>query len=201
MSEEGQQTQEVEEKQGAQPAPTPRLMARFQEELLPELMELLGVTNKHAVPKLDKVVLNIGVGNARDDENLLKEAQSVLQSVSGQAPVVTRARKSVAGFGIRSGDPIGCKVTLRHRRMYEFLDRLISIVLPRVRDFRGLSANSFDGTGNYTLGIDEHFAFPEIDPDALDNVFGMDITICTTADADPEAFELLSLLGVPFQES
>jgi large subunit ribosomal protein L5 len=156
--------------------------------------------NSLAVPALDKIVLNMGVGEAKGNDSVLQEARYVLKTVSGQEPLTTNARKSVAGFGIRAGLPIGCKVTLRRRRMYEFLDRLISIVLPRIRDFRGLSANSFDGHGNYSLGIREHFVFPEIDADAVDNVYGMDITICTTAATDPEALELLTLLGMPFRQ-
>lgn len=183
-----------------QPAP-PRLARQYREEVVPELIERLGMENPLAVPALSKIVLNMGVGRAKEDEKHIEQAQQVLRTVSGQKPVVTRARQSVAGFGIRAGIPVGCKVTLRRSRMYEFLDRLVSVVLPRIRDFRGLSPNSLDGSGNYSLGIDEHFVFPEIDPDDFDNVYGMDITICTTADSDPAALELLTLLGLPFRQS
>jgi large subunit ribosomal protein L5 len=178
----------------------PRLLARYRQEVVPELMNRLGLVNTLAVPRLSKVVLNIGIGRAKGDEKVLKEVQYVLSAVSGQKPVVTKARKSIAGFAVRAGAPIGCMVTLRRHRMYEFVDRLISIVLPRIRDFRGLSADSFDGHGNYTLGISEHFVFPEVDPDAVEHVYGMDITICTTAQSDPGALALLSLLGMPFRQ-
>jgi large subunit ribosomal protein L5 len=152
-----------------------------------------------AVPRLQKIVLNTGIGGATENESLVDEAVQVLATITGQKPVVTRARKAVAGFGIRAGVPVGCKVTIRRERMYEFLDRLISVVLPRIRDFRGLSTDSFDGNGNFSLGIDEHFVFPEIDPDALDNLFGLDVTIVTSADNDPAALELLRLMGMPFR--
>lgn len=181
-------------------APEPRLLTRFREEIVPALKDRLGLSNALAVPRISKIVLNMGLGRARGDEKILKEAQDVLSAVSGQKPIITKARLSVAGFVLRAGDPIGCKVTLRRRRMYEFLDRLVSVVLPRVRDFRGLSKNSFDGHGNYTLGIREHLVFPEADPDAVSSVYGMDITICTSARTDPEAAELLTLLGMPFQQ-
>ncbi len=177
----------------------PRLLTRFRQETVAQLMKRLGLENALAVPALSKIALNIGVGSAKDDEKVLKEACLVLSTASGQKAITTIARKSVAGFALRAGATIGCKVTLRRRRMYEFLDRLISVVLPRIRDFRGLSTDSFDGHGNYSLGIREHFVFPEMDPDAVDNVYGMDVTICTTARTDPEALELLSLLGMPFR--
>jgi large subunit ribosomal protein L5 len=151
------------------------------------------------VPALEKIVLNIGVGEALEDAGALQDASETLRTVTGQQPVVTRARRSVAGFHLRQGNPIGCKVTLRRARMYEFLDRLISVVLPRVRDFRGLSPNSFDGTGNYSLGISEAAVFPELDLDSLNHVFGMDVTIVTSADTDQEGYELLSMLGMPIR--
>ena len=187
---------EVEPKQ----PPVPRLLQRYQEEMVPELLDRLGLDNSLAVPKLDKIVLNMGLGRATEEQGVIEEATGVMKVISGQKPVVTHARKSVAGFNIRAGIPIGCKVTLRRRRMYEFLDRLISIVLPRIRDFRGLPTRSLDGHGNYSLGIDEHYVFPEVDPDAVENVYGLDVTICTTADTDPEAYELLRLFGLPFRE-
>jgi len=178
----------------------PRLRVRYREELVPRLMETLGQENKLAVPRLDKIVLNMGVGLAKDEESLLKEACDILTTISGQKPVVTKARKSVAAFKLRVGMPIGCKVTLRRNRMYEFIDRLVSVVFPRLRDFRGFPTRSFDGTGNYSLGIDEHVVFPEVDPDKYNNVFGLDITVCTTAKDDAEAKELFDLFGFPFQK-
>jgi large subunit ribosomal protein L5 len=178
----------------------PRLKARFHNELVPQLMRVLGIDNSLGVPRLTKIVLNIGVGRAKDDKKFLEEAQLVLRVVSGQRPVVTHARRSVAGFQLRSGATIGCKVTLRGARMYEFLDRLISIVLPRIRDFRGLSPDSFDGHGNYSIGIREHIVFPEADPDAVEHIYGMDITICTTASSDSRALALLTMLGMPFRQ-
>ena len=181
-------------------ASEPRMKARFYNELVPELMRGLGIENALGAPRLTKVVLNIGVGRAKDDKKLLEEAQSVLRVVSGQKPVVTHARISVAGFQLRSGAAIGCKVTLRSARMYEFMDRLISIVLPRIRDFRGLSPDSFDGHGNYSIGIREHIVFPEADPDAVEHVYGMDITICTSAGNDSRALMLLTMLGMPFRQ-
>jgi len=186
--------------QTAEAAKEPRLRKLYREQTVPELMSRLGLQCPLAAPGLIKIVLNMGVGRAKDDEKHLKEAQYVLGAVSGQKPVVTLARKSVAGFGLRAGVAVGCKVTMRGCRMYEFLDRLISIVLPRIRDFRGLSTNAFDGSGNYSLGIREHIVFPEADPDATDGTYGMDVTIATTAKTDPEALELLTLLGMPFQQ-
>lgn len=193
MSDETEQSEQAS-------APPPRLQIRYRNEIVPELMERLDLDNRLAVPRIDKVVINSGIGDAPEKDTLADEAVEVLSAICGQKAVITRSRKSVAGFGIRAGVPVGCKVTIRRTRMYEFLDRLISVVLPRIRDFRGLSTDSFDGGGNYSLGIDEHFVFPEIDPDELDNLFGMDITIVTTADSDPEALELLRLIGMPFRE-
>ncbi len=178
----------------------PRLQALYRKEMVPQLSDRLGVSNRQAVPELQKIVLNTGLGLAKDDDSLLTEAVEVFKTVAGQKPVLTRAKKSVAGFKLRAGLPIGCKVTLRRRRMYEFLDRLINVVLPRIRDFRGLSPKSFDGTGNYSLGLDEYLVFPEIDPDRFNNVFGMDVTICTTAKDDSEARALLDMFGVPFRK-
>ena len=177
-----------------------RLYVKYREQLAPELMKSLGITNRLAVPRLKAVVLNMGLGIARDDEKVLAKAAEALSVVSGQKPVITRARKSVAGFKLRAGMPVGCKVTLRRGRMYEFVDRLVNIVLPRIRDFRGLSPSSFDGTGNYSLGLQEHTVFPEVDPDRFDTTFGMDITVCTTAVTDAEARELLELCGFPFRK-
>ena len=178
----------------------PRLRVRFDQEVIPRLMERFELKNPMAVPRLDKVVLNMGIGEAVANANVMEDAVEIVREITGQQPVVTRARRSVAGFRVREGVAIGCKVTLRGRRMYEFLDRLVSVVLPRVRDFRGLPPDSFDGTGNYTLGLEDCTVFPELDLDKIKNTFGMDITICTTARTDQEAFELLGLLGVPFRQ-
>ncbi len=177
----------------------PRLKTFYAEEVVPAMMERFGLENRMAVPKLVKIVLNIGVGEAASDQNVLEDALSTLRTVSGQQPVVTRSRRSIAGFHLRQGVPLGCKVTLRAERMYEFLDRLISIVLPRVRDFRGLPPGAFDGSGNYSLGIRESVVFPELDLDKLNSLHGMNITIATTAGTDQEAFELLRMLGMPFR--
>ncbi len=183
-----------------QPPADPRLQVSYNERIAPELMEALGIENRLALPRLQAVVMNMGVGAAKDDEKILTEAVEVLSLISGQKPVITRARKSVAGFKIRAGMPVGCKVTLRRRRMYEFLDRLVNIVLPRIRDFRGLSPTSFDGTGNYSFGLEEYVVFPEVDPDRFDNVLGMDVTVRTSATTDAEARKLLDLCGFPFRK-
>ena len=177
----------------------PRLKVYYQEEVVPRLMERFGLKNRLALARMDKIVLNIGVGEAAADANVLQDGVEILRLISGQQPVVTRARRSVAGFHLREGTPIGCKVTLRSDRMYEFLDRLISVAVPRGRDFRGLSPNSFDGTGNYSLGLEEAAIFPELDLDALKNIYGLDVTLVTTAKTDREGYELLSLLGMPFR--
>ena len=176
-----------------------RLEERYEKEILPALAERLGRTNRLALPRLKKTVINMGVGKAVQDKKLLEMAASALAELSGQKPIITRARKSVAGFRLRQGMAIGCKVTLRRRRMYDFLDRLISIVLPRVRDFRGLSPTAFDGHGNYSLGLSEQLVFPELNPDKYTRVQGMHITIVTTTDRDDEARELLRQFGFPFQ--
>ena len=162
------------------------------------LVEKFGYTNPHEIPKLTKIVLNIGVGEATLDKKKLSNAVEELALISGQKPVITTARKSIATFKLREGMPIGCKVTLRSTRMYEFLERLINMALPRVRDFHGISANSFDGRGNYALGIKEQLIFPEIDYDKIDKIRGMDIIFVTTAHTDEEARELLKLMGAPF---
>jgi large subunit ribosomal protein L5 len=178
----------------------PRLRTFYREEIVPQMMERFGWTNKMAVPKFSKISVNIGVGEATEDKAALDGAIEQLRVVAGQQPVITRARKSVAGFHLRQGMPIGTKVTLRGARMYEFLDRLISVVLPRVRDFQGVSPNSFDGQGNYSLGVRDISVFPEVDPDSLKAAYGMDITIVTTANTDQEGMELLRLAGMPFRQ-
>jgi len=175
-----------------------RLLERYKNEIVTGLMEELGYKNALAVPRLEKVVINMGVGKSQEEKKRLEDAAQDLAMITGQRPVITKARRSVAGFKVRKGNPVGLKVTLRGVRMYEFLDRLISIAIPRIRDFRGLKPNSFDGRGNYTLGIDEQSVFPEVDLDHMEFTQGMDITIVTTARSDEEALRLLSLLGMPF---
>jgi large subunit ribosomal protein L5 len=181
----------------AQAAPPPRLRERYREEVVPELVSRFGYGTLMEAPRLEKITLNIGIGEARSDSPL-EAATEQLATITGQRPSVRRARKSIASFKIRAGMPIGVAVTLRRARMWEFLDRLISIAIPRIRDFRGLSARSFDGRGNYSLGIREQLIFPEIDYDSIDEVRGLDVTITTTARTDEEAFELLRGLGLPF---
>jgi len=176
-----------------------RLQERYRSEVLPALIKRFGYSNTMAAPKLRKITLNIGLGEASQNIKLLDTAAVELGLIAGQKAVITRAKKSIANFKIRKGMPIGCCVTLRGERMYEFLDRLCSIVLPRVRDFKGLPANSFDGRGNYTLGLKDQLVFPEIDYTRVDKIKGMNITLTTSAHTDEEARELLSLMGMPFR--
>jgi len=175
-----------------------RMRAKYEEEVRKALMEKFGYKSPMQIPKLDKIVINIGVGEAKENAKALEAAASDLAIITGQKPVITKAKKSVANFKIREGMNLGCKVTLRADRMYEFLDRLFNVALPRVRDFRGINPNSFDGRGNYALGIKEQLIFPEIDYDKIDKLRGMDIIFVTTANTDEEARELLSLMGAPF---
>ena len=175
------------------------LKETFNKEIVPQLKETLGLENVMAVPRVTKIVVNMGVGEAAIDKKHLESAQNDLQAITGQKPVITKARKSVASFKIRDGWPIGCKVTLRGKRMYDFLERLIHIAIPRERDFRGLNPKSFDGQGNYNLGIKEQIIFPEIDYDKVDKLRGMDIAITTTATGDNEAQELLAGFNFPFR--
>ena len=177
---------------------TPRLRSRYRDELVPALKEQLGLVNKMQVPRLEKVVVNMGVGEAVKDGRLLDAALEDLATITGQKAVITKARKSIAGFKLREGMAIGAKVTLRGAYMWEFIDRLVSLALPRIRDFRGLSPSAFDGHGNYTLGVTEQLIFPEIDYDKVAKVRGMDITIVTTAKGDEEGRALLLALGFPF---
>lgn len=177
---------------------TPRLKTQYLEKIRPELQERLKYQNTLQVPQLDKIVLNMGVGEAVADSKKIKSAFEDLQAIAGQKPVITKAKTSIATFKVRENMPIGVKVTLRKDRMYEFLDRLVTIALPRVRDFRGLNAKSFDGRGNYAMGLKEHIVFPEIDYDKVDQVWGMDIIVCTTANTDDEARELLREFNFPF---
>jgi large subunit ribosomal protein L5 len=178
---------------------TPRLLDQYEAEILPALAEQLDRTNRLSLPRLEKIVVNMGVGSAVGEKKYLEEAVDALKMLSGQKPLVTLARKSVAGFRLRQGMAIGCKVTLRRKRMYEFLDRLISLALPRVRDFRGLNPNAFDGHGNYTLGLAEQLVFPELNPDKYSRAQGMNVTIVTTTESDDEARELLQRLGMPLR--
>ena len=176
-----------------------RLKTRYNDELKAQLLEQLGVKNVREIPRITKITINMGVGAASADKKLLDGALSDMQAIAGQKPVLTLARKSIAGFKIRDGWPIGCKVTLRGERMYEFLDRLIAIAIPRIRDFRGFSAKSFDGRGNYSMGLKEQIMFPEIDFDKIDRIRGMDITITTTARTDDEGRALMRAFGFPFK--
>src|SRR6266481_9997307 len=178
----------------------PRLRSRFEKEIAPALMKELDLKNSMAVPRLHKIVVNMGVGEATQNAKILDPAVNELGQITGQKPVVTRARKSIAAFKVREGMPIGAMVTLRGDRMYEFFDRLVSIVLPRVRDFRGVSMKSFDGRGNYTLGLRDQLIFPEISYEKVDKIRGMNVTIVTTARTDDEARELLKQLGMPFRQ-
>jgi len=177
----------------------PRLMQKYREQIVPALQEKFNYTNPMMMPKLDKVVLNMGVGDAVADSKKIKHAVAEMELIAGQKPVTTKARKSIAGFKLREGMAIGCKVTLRRERMYEFLDRLVTIALPRVKDFRGLNGKSFDGRGNYAMGVKEHIVFPEINYDQVEAIRGMDIIVCTTAKTDEEAKALLAECGFPFR--
>jgi large subunit ribosomal protein L5 len=179
-------------------APPARLKTRYLEEIRPALVDRFGYTSVMQAPRLEKITLNMGVGQAKQDAKMLRASLDQLATIAGQRPSVRRARKSVAAFKLREGNPVGVAVTLRSDRGYEFLDRLISIAIPRIRDFRGLSPRSFDGRGNYSLGVREQIIFPEVDYDAIDEVRGLDITITTSASSDVEAFALLSALGMPF---
>ena len=179
-------------------APPPRLKQRYREEIAPRLKEELGLDNVMQTPKLDKIVLNVGLGEAVNDTRAIEGAMRDLATVTGQKPRVNRARKSIAGFKVREGMPIGVKVTLRGDRKWEFFDRLLAVVLPRVRDFRGLNPTSFDGRGNYTFGFTEQLVFPEIFYDDVDAIRGMDVTIVTTADSDEAGRALLDAFGFPF---
>jgi len=177
----------------------PRLKERYKKDVVPQLMKEFSYKNPMQVPRLTKIVLNVGLGEAIQNIKLLDSVQKELAAITGQRAVATRAKKAIAGFKLRKGMPIGCMVTLRGRRMYEFLDRLISLALPRIRDFKGVSPKSFDGRGNYALGLKEQFIFPEIDYDKVEIVHGMDVIICTTAKTDAEGKALLRALGMPFR--
>ena len=178
-----------------------RLLDRYQKEITPALEKKLGRKNRLSLPRLEKIVVNMGVGKALQEKNRMEQAAEQLAQITGQKALITKAKKAVSGFRLRENNPIGCKVTLRGRRMYEFLDRLISIALPRIRDFRGVNPKSFDGHGNYSLGLAEQLVFPEIDPDKVTFTQGMDVTFVTTTNNDDEARELLRAFGMPFRES
>jgi len=176
------------------------LAQEYKEEILPQLMEKFDYNNVMEAPKLEKLVVNVGLGDAKEDTKLLDTVVDEIARITGQSPTVTRAKKSIANFKIREGMPVGVKVTLRGEQMFEFLYKLINVTMPRIRDFRGVSPKSFDGRGNYSLGISEHTVFPEINIDDVDDVHGMEITIVTSAETDEEAFELLSLMGMPYKK-
>ncbi|HIT25567.1 MAG TPA: 50S ribosomal protein L5 [Candidatus Enterenecus avicola] len=176
----------------------PNLKAKYNAEIAPALMQKFGYKSTMEIPRIHKIVVNVGCGEARDNAKVLESVVSDLAAITGQKPVITRAKKSVANFKLREGMPIGAKVTLRQDKMWEFMDRLFNVALPRVRDFRGINPNAFDGRGNYALGLKEQLIFPEIEYDKIDKIRGMDVVICTTAKTDEEAKELLTLLGAPF---
>ncbi len=184
----------------AEVAYTPRMRALYDEVVKGKLVEQFGYENPLQVPRLDKVVINMGIGEGVADRKKVESAAADLSLIAGQKAVITKARKSIATFKVREGQAIGCKVTLRKARMYDFVDRLVNIALPRVRDFRGLNAKSFDGRGNYTIGIKEHIIFPEIDYDKTAEIWGMDVVVCTTAETDDEARALLAAFNFPFRQ-
>jgi large subunit ribosomal protein L5 len=190
---------EAEKPQQREAIPTPRLQEKYVKEILPALAETFGRSNRHALPRLQKIVINMGVGKAIAEKKYMEEAVDVLKQVTGQKPIITLSRKSIANFKLRENLPIGCKVTLRGKRMYEFLDRLISVVLPRVRDFRGLNPDAFDGRGNYNLGLTEQMVFPELNPDKYTIPQGMNITLVTSTASNDEARELLRRFGMPLR--
>lgn len=178
----------------------PRLLEKYRKEIVPALMTELSYKNIYQVPRLEKIVINMGVGEGAHDIKVIEEAVHVLSLITGQKPIITRARKSISNFKIKKGDPVGCKVTLRRERMYEFLDRFINVALPRIRDFRGLPPDAFDDFGNYNIGISEYTVFPEIEYDKVQHILGMDINIGVKAKNKKESFLLLKLLGMPFRE-
>jgi large subunit ribosomal protein L5 len=192
-------TEEADDGAQAATAPTPRLRERYEKEILPGLRQKLGRENRLSLPRIEKIVVSMGVGSAMQDKKHIEDATSALSEITGQKPLICKARKSIANFRLREGAAIGCKVTLRGTRMYEFLDRLISLALPRVRDFRGLKPNAFDGHGNYSLGLTEQLVFPELNPDKYLRPQGMNIAICCTAGSDDESREMLRMFGLPFR--
>ena len=196
---EAPEQKEPKERKPERPAPVPRLQIHFREAVVKQMMEQFGYKTSMQVPRIQKIVLNMGVGEAVADKKIMDNAVADMTKIAGQKPLVTAARKSIAVFKVRAGYPVGCKVTLRGRRMYEFLDRLVSIAMPRIRDFRGISGRAFDGRGNYNMGVKEQIIFPEIEYDKIDAVRGMNITIATTAKSDNEAKALLAAFRFPFR--
>jgi large subunit ribosomal protein L5 len=196
---EAKEAPEPKEKRPERPAPVPRLQIHYREVVIKQLMEQFSYKSAMQVPRIEKIVLNMGVGEAVADKKIMDNAVSDMTKIAGQKPLVTKARTSIASYKVRAGYPVGCKVTLRGRRMYEFLDRLVSIAMPRIRDFRGISARAFDGRGNYNMGVREQIIFPEIEYDKIDAIRGMNITITTTARSDNEAKALLSAFRFPFR--
>ncbi len=184
----------------ASPAEPPRLLERYRQEIVPTLMEKFKLKNRLQTPRLTKVVINMGIGAGAQDIKVIEQAAQELGAITGQRPVLTRAKKAISHFKIREGQPVGVKVTLRRARMYEFLDRLLNVAMPRMRDFRGVSLDGFDGGGNYAMGLTEQLIFPEIDYDKVNRVQGMDVVICTTAKSKEETLELLKSLGMPFKQ-
>ncbi len=178
----------------------PRLLERYRKEAVPSLMQKFGYKNRFQVPRIKKIVVNMGVGAGAHDQKIIEEAQKNLAIITGQKPVVTKAKKAISNFKIRKGSSVGCMVTLRRARMYEFLDRLVNVAIPRIRDFKGLPANSFDGHGNYTFGLSEQLIFPEIDPDTVYKTLGMDITVNLTKTTKDAAYELLKYMGMPLKK-
>jgi large subunit ribosomal protein L5 len=199
MAKKATKKSEESEEGGVAVAPVPRLKEKFENEVLPAMREKFGRENRLSLPRIQKIVISMGVGSAMTDKKHIEEAVSAMAEISGQKPLVCKARKSIANFRLREGVAIGCKVTLRGTRMYEFLDRLISIALPRVRDFRGLKAEAFDGHGNYSLGLTEQLVFPELNPDKYLRAQGMNIAICCSAGSDDESREMLRMFGMPFK--
>lgn len=200
MAEEKKTVKKASPKKASEVKYVNRLVTKYNNEVVPALIKEFGYTTPMQAPKFEKIVINIGVGDATTNSKALDDAVAELTTITGQHPVVTKAKKSIATFKVRQGQAIGCKVTLRGTRMYEFYDKLVSISLPRVRDFRGVSKNAFDGHGNYTLGVKEQLIFPEIDYDKVSKIRGMDVVIVTTANTDKEAFALLREMGMPFKK-
>ena len=200
MAEEKKTVKKASPKKASEVKYVNRLVTKYNNEVVPALIKEFGYTTPMQAPKFEKIVINIGVGDATTNSKALDDAVAELATITGQHPVVTKAKKSIATFKVRQGQAIGCKVTLRGTRMYEFYDKLVSISLPRVRDFRGVSKNAFDGHGNYTLGVKEQLIFPEIDVDKVSKIRGMDVVIVTTANTDKEAFALLREMGMPFKK-
>lgn len=200
MAEEKKTVKKASPKKASEVKYVNRLVTKYNNEVVPALIKEFGYTTPMQAPKFEKIVINIGVGDATTNSKALDDAVAELATITGQHPVVTKAKKSIATFKVRQGQAIGCKVTLRGTRMYEFYDKLVSIALPRVRDFRGVSKNAFDGHGNYTLGVKEQLIFPEIDYDKVSKIRGMDVVIVTTANTDKEAFALLREMGMPFKK-